>query len=432
MAIKIPSTRYYNREKVHKLRKDIIDKVEYSNHDLKYSVSYNTPIDGKDYQFGNNWNESPTFVEEKKVYGIDAFTTVNHKLYMEHKTYVFPISNIVIPKIQQNGLQNIIHVISGEENGIKGVQFTVRYKQIIGSVEFEDEETDSHEELPPYTKVVGTNPLVKYIDSNTKPILTSHTYAQDNPSENLPFQDKSIAIDTNFENTNSVRFELEGGNYVLYNSDNERTLYINIGASTLDAYGVYGTDGKFHWQKYGYTYEQIPLYLEVKFYGHSGKYEQIDIPLVYGDGKSVYQMTTNELFQTDTNYSISTTNPTNPLSRGVVPDDSIIDITKNVAEMKAENIVNNHRNGKEQLELLLSINEYYDENGNLAISTKNNELPMTFEQNQIVLPLKPTNRGDIPLSENRDGTPKRFIVKGVEFIFDGAVWQKIYAEEYIS
>lgn len=422
MAIKIPSTRYYNREKVHKLRKDIIDKVEYSNHDLKYTVDYNTIVDSKEYEYSNSgWQETPTESVSNTQNYIDGSTSY---LQMYHKTYVFPI-DIIIKKIQDSGLKDIIYLINGEENGVKGLQFTLTYREVVGSFEFSYTQTDTFTPPPIKTKNVISSTI---LDTNIAPILTSHHFAQGNP---YPMFSSYTISTENQQNADSIEFTLQGEEY---KSKNGEKLKINIGVETKDVWAVEILDFEttyYEWQG-GYYYEQIPLKLAISFYGHSGKYEQIDIPLVYGDGKSVYQMTTNELFQTDTKYSISTTNPTNPLSRGVVPDDSIIDITKNVAEMKAENIVNNHQNGKEQLELLLSINEYYDENGNLAISTKNNELPMTFEQNQIVLPLKPTNRGDIPLSENRDGTPKRFIVKGVEFIFDGAVWQKIYAEEYIS
>lgn len=103
--------------------------------------------------------------------------------------------------------------------------------------------------------------------------------------------------------------------------------------------------------------------------------------------------------------------------------------TATVQETKAKSIVEAYENGKETAELLCSIGEYKDENGNLAISTKDKTKPMHFTIGDIVIPQKYTAKGDKPVSLNSDATTKKFVVVGTDFVFDGAVWQKIILQE---
>ena len=95
-----------------------------------------------------------------------------------------------------------------------------------------------------------------------------------------------------------------------------------------------------------------------------------------------------------------------------------------------KNIIYNWENGKETATLQCSIGEYYDEDGNLAISTKNNDLPMLFNIRDEVIPYIPiAGGGTEPMSKNKDGSPKRFNVTKVRPYFDGAFWQEIQLQE---
>ena len=94
-------------------------------------------------------------------------------------------------------------------------------------------------------------------------------------------------------------------------------------------------------------------------------------------------------------------------------------------------IIDNWSKGKETATLKCSIGEYYDESGNLVISTKNNDLPMMFNIRDLVIPYIPTARGGTePMSIKLDGTPKVFQVTQVRPYFDGACWQEIMLQEY--
>ena len=74
---------------------------------------------------------------------------------------------------------------------------------------------------------------------------------------------------------------------------------------------------------------------------------------------------------------------------------------------------------------------YYNEENAIAISTKNNDLPMLFDIGDLVIPYIPTARGGTePMSIKLDGTPKVFQVTQVRPYFDGACWQEIMLQEY--
>lgn len=102
-----------------------------------------------------------------------------------------------------------------------------------------------------------------------------------------------------------------------------------------------------------------------------------------------------------------------------------------------KNIISDWSDGKETATLKCSIGEYYEydntkpyNKGNLAISTKNNDLPMLFKIGDLVMPYKAIAGGKTaPMSMYRDGTPKVFKVTQVRPYFDGACWQEIMLQE---
>lgn len=94
-----------------------------------------------------------------------------------------------------------------------------------------------------------------------------------------------------------------------------------------------------------------------------------------------------------------------------------------------DEIEDEYKNGKETITLRCSINNYYDDEGNLAISYNDADKPMIFTTGDIVIPYKRTNNGNVPISEKRDGSPKSFRVTGVTLISDGALWQELQLQE---
>lgn len=87
------------------------------------------------------------------------------------------------------------------------------------------------------------------------------------------------------------------------------------------------------------------------------------------------------------------------------------------------------KNGKETATIRVSINDYYDTDGNLAVSISDDSVPMLFKNGDIVIPYVATPNGDRPMSSKPDGTPKEFLVTGVTLISDGAVWQELQLQE---
>lgn len=103
---------------------------------------------------------------------------------------------------------------------------------------------------------------------------------------------------------------------------------------------------------------------------------------------------------------------------------------KRLTQHLAENVLNQYAKGKETATLLCDISDYYDESGNLVISTKNNSLPMTFKIGDIVIPYVYGADGqDYPMSKYQNGQPKQFRVCGAKKIYDGAVWQELTLQE---
>ena len=87
------------------------------------------------------------------------------------------------------------------------------------------------------------------------------------------------------------------------------------------------------------------------------------------------------------------------------------------------------KNGKETATIRVSVNDYYDTDGNLTLSIGDDDLPMLFKNGDMVIPYVATPNGDRPMSSKPDGTPKEFLVTGVTLISDGAVWQELQLQE---
>ena len=127
-----------------------------------------------------------------------------------------------------------------------------------------------------------------------------------------------------------------------------------------------------------------------------------------GNGIKDFDIETNEFYQTGTIYNGT-----------------------NIFQNNSQNIIDEWGKGKETATLKCSIGEYYDESGNLVISTKNNDLPMMFNIRDLVIPYIPIARGGTePMSIRQDGKAKIFQITQVRPYFDGACWQEIMLQEY--
>ena len=109
---------------------------------------------------------------------------------------------------------------------------------------------------------------------------------------------------------------------------------------------------------------------------------------------------------------------------------------KKLSEYIYEQLTGGWSEGKELATLKCSIGEYYeydvtkdDNKGSLAISTQNNDLPMLFNNGDIVIPYIAIANGTEPLSIKSNGRPKMFQVTQIRPYFDGAFWQELQLQE---
>lgn len=128
---------------------------------------------------------------------------------------------------------------------------------------------------------------------------------------------------------------------------------------------------------------------------------------------------------TNNSYTVGDANAKKPFSL------SLGELNPNGFSVKCAKLIEQYSKGKEVVTLLCDINDYFDETGKMAISPKpNGNLPMTFNLYDTVIPYVLDEFGEeAPISTYADGTVKRFMVLGIEPIYDGAVWQKITLQE---
>ena len=119
------------------------------------------------------------------------------------------------------------------------------------------------------------------------------------------------------------------------------------------------------------------------------------------DTKEQFEIQGNELMQT-TNYIVE-------------------ESSQNAIVSTFQKTLEDYKNGKETAELLCSISDYYDENGEIKVSKDTKEFPMIIPLFSVVKPMVLNNNGeDIEMSKG-----KQFQVVGSEVFYDGAVWQKL-------
>lgn len=193
---------------------------------------------------------------------------------------------------------------------------------------------------------------------------------------------------------------------------------ILVGATTYSLSAEYDNDPPSPIQVNGTREIYNATKIEITVYGNTVGISLTDNSVTYGDGNIPYSLNGNELLQ-------------NSATVDGVP------LTKHLAD----NILREYKNGKETATILCDISDYYEYaptaqnlKGNKVISIGNlsssESFPMTFKiQDQVVPMTFGVDGKDRPMSTKKDGTPKTFVVVGVEMIYDGAVWQKLSLQE---
>lgn len=398
MGIKIPSSKIYDNQ--HSLSKNFISKVEFSESTLKYEKDFDTPI--------LSYNESFVEVEDGVITDEPQESTAdNGSVFRYTKATLSTLERAGGTRISEsisenNNMQRVVNVNKDKNSLSFSAELTERtYLWSIGGGAF----SPTYEGHCPITDS-GVAP--EEGDWNVKPA----SYAETGPQavDTIPLR-YGFAAGSSPEC--SVTFA--DGEY-LSSGIEENDVYIiiekRIGATYVRGRGEKTSDGKFAWTAIVYG-EYVPKSLSCTAYGDIEKYTSKSNKGTVGSGEDYYELPTNELIQSTTK------------AHGVL-----------VSEYNANAIIKDYENGRETYELLCSVGEYYDANGNLAISTKKDidgATKMLFNIGDEVIPYKPTKAGDRPISCKKDGvTPKIFTVVGVTPIYDGAVWQKLNLAEIIS
>lgn len=150
---------------------------------------------------------------------------------------------------------------------------------------------------------------------------------------------------------------------------------------------------------------------------HSVDYTKKQISV--GEGNTIFENASNELVVIDDTYN-ETDNTYDETEPDYYSFESVLD------EQESK-----YKNGKRTVELLCDFSDYRfnDKNETLAISISDASKPMTFKPYDKCIPyIKNAEGNDVPL-DSANGEPTVFSVLNIEYIYDGACWQKLYLQE---
>lgn len=397
MAIIIPSKNIYEKQNP-KILKNVIEKLEINANQVEPLNEFNISVfncvetlDGlldKEY---NYYDEEAKFKEHTTSLGDTFYGGVFAGIKALRKKI-----ELTIPKLLKN--KYIEYLNTGkDQDGNDQWNYNIEYKESTGRVTAECTIYDTN-----LGQTIITSKNFDYENSVLRKgkIPKSEVSATIRLGSNLDGIDVSVKKSVNSENnlkileTTGEFFKVEVeflcGIELYYGTSN--IYYENQNIVTME----------------GFCEKYEPISVEITIYGNTvGIDLQEKTIKVYEQGhenaKNVFSIDNNELIQT-TNYYDDTVNE---------KENSLI---KNYNTTLAE-----YQNGKETAEILCSISNYYDESGKGKISTEEATLPMTFNIGDEVVPMVMNSLGkDIPMSKS-----KTFEVVGVDFIYDGAVWQKL-------
>lgn len=332
-------------------------------------------------------------------------------LYTQYKNSNF---DILIPIEQENAL--VSQVITGDDksgNHEIGIQLygTIQKGKAQGTFNYENKyaelvlSKDGTLSFDSYTEEVEKNAI-------NIPSETTHTYIHNisgiaDVEENISATSKATLYDTsNLSRATASIVKIDDKEYY------SLSLIINTGVTVtklgraviLDAIADKGQitlSGEY--ERYIASDVQITVLgntLDIKLENGTATY-------TYGKANKPYSTHRNELVQ-----------------QGAKT------LNKELSQSISDEIHQQYSLGKEKATITCAIGDYFDEDGLLIISTKNEDR-MYFENGDIVVPMRYNVGGaDEPLSKHTDGSAKKFAVVGNRIYYDGAVWQELYLQEY--
>lgn len=395
MAIIIPSKNIYDKQNP-KILKNVIKKIEINSKKISNKKEVNVPIEciAGDY-VGSGYDE----VVEDTDRQIDIVGNYSVS-YIEVKTTYSPPRKYIIPILAIN--EYVSKVYTGKnDNGDNyiGVSYLAKKREGLVNGSF--------------VAKLGN------INNATLETVTEDFFFPVNYGEVQPFEfpkEETLTAGQTVQATSKVTIDdksklptavitKEGNNYVIELNGIFEMIITKVSAtgqktsaSTNDFYfSGNGTREYILTTKAEFSLMGVKIGIDLQDEVVKISTENLE------NTKNSFSIDGNELIQTS-NYYDDTVNEV---------ENSLI---KNYNTTLAE-----YQNGKETAEILCSISNYYDESGKGKISTDEATLPMTFNIGDEVVPMVMNSLGkDTPMSKS-----KTFEVVGVDFIYDGAVWQKL-------
>lgn len=417
MAIKIPSKNIYEMENP-KVRDNVIDNVSVEQTVVAPNNEYGNAIYNDDISNISNikYEENTKKLESKRIPlisgGIIASYYFAHA-YLNNKLGYYE-TTFQIPRLKDNKYITKLYRGTKEENG-KIVDEDVIFFQVYGE-----------------TKTTSLEATVTLGDTAEDDTITAKSYGEPTTKEgiidisDLP---KVVTSKNTWADPDLVAeiIGLSGKSSYTIQPYTDNDDYITVNLSILCYELVEEMKGAWDYSNpSGKTYTitgqqtiKTPKEISITAYGNT-----VGISLT--DGSITY------IKDDSGNIVEGVGNKPHSLSKNELLQDSATTNSNSTTKELAKNILTQYEKGKETATLLCDINEYYDYDNNdqLKISVKNNGLPMTFKIGDEVIPMIfSKDKRDVPMSKYKNGNPKVFKIVGIEKIYDGAVWQKLYMQE---
>lgn len=412
MAIVIPSKNIYDKQNP-KLLKNKIDKIEVNAVNILPLMETQTSVFEKTFYYGvdNVFENAETGLGKNSGTYKGFYGTISSVAGLLEVTPIYLKAKVEIPLLSSNKRINDFY-LGKDKNGNPYIQISINAQKSnswikTGTIKNAYNQKDQSWNLTGLEDVqveklettISEIKNVSKIDLKTTETVEGYADAQTHYIE----INSNITDETNILKEDIFKIENDKAIFdlIVLCGYKEKYLY--------DKQTHYTTDTKIIDTDFGgHMIVVTPQKVSINIFGDTiGIDLENNIVKIHTNGKenskNTIRFDSNELIQT-TNYYDDTVNEV---------ENSLI---KNYNTTLAE-----YQNGKETAEILCSISNYYDESGKGKISTEETTLPMTFNIGDEVVPMVMNSLGkDIPMSKS-----KTFEVVGVDFIYDGAVWQKL-------
>ena len=436
MAIVIPSKNIYQKENP-KVRDNVIERIEVNAVEVVPDNEYETPVYNKQY-IENGIAEEKQISLEGNIYNLGGTTYSATACYVSIIPYYSNNIEIHIPIVSNNKYIDdlLLGVNKNDNENIKlRVVGDIIKKNATASMDYSGGTTNMKISDITYSneEIISSNQTIN-ISSLKENYNLEYTFDGDGRSSNITSEvninQKELSINASYTwnatatasikiNSLSNIYSIEKASLITIDNIDYYKLDLKVLCGVeydiLAGHGFYfrdETNSAEIWGMKGVNYKYVSKQIEITVYGNTIGIDLVD-KTVYINGetqKKVHSIDGNELMQT-TNYIKDTYGNANAIEK-MYGDTQLA-----------------YSRGKETATIRCSISDYYEENGEKAISIDKSTGRMSFKLYDQVIPMVYTNDGDVPMSLCKDGTPKVFQVLGSKIYYDGAVWQELSLQE---